>query len=216
VGSALRRAWDRTVISGLLDHAMAGVSPLRGELLREARGRVIEIGLGNGANLAHFGDGVEELVAIEPSEGLAEIASARLATWASSGSRARRYELIVAAAGEELPVDPRSFDAAVITFVLCTVPDPGAVLRGVRRALRPGAPLLVLEHVASRERGRRALQQAIRPVYSTFLGCDPARDTRAAIVASGLRDDAIRDVQLSLPFPISSGIIGRAIPSSDG
>jgi ubiquinone/menaquinone biosynthesis C-methylase UbiE len=205
--SVLRRAWEREVTGRLLDHGMQGVDRERELLLRDARGRVVEIGFGTGANLPFYPEGVSELVAIEPSLGLADRARARLADWE------RPHELVIASASRPLPLDARSFDAAVITFVLCSVRDVDAVLTETARLLRPGAPLLLAEHVAARSRSLRTMQRALRPAWGALLGgCDPARDTRALLARSGWDVGALRDVDLALPLPVRPGLLGVARP----
>lgn len=184
---------------------MRGVDPLRRELLRDVRGRVVEIGFGTGANLPFYPEGVTGLVAVEPSEGLADLARPRLEAWG------RPHQLVTASAARPLPLDAASFDAAVITFVLCSVRDVHAVLEETARLLRPGAPVYLAEHVAAAGGPLRATQRAIRPAWKTLVGgCDPARDTRALIERDAWDTRELRDVRLDLPFPVGPGIAGVA------
>lgn len=197
------RAYEREVLARLLDHGMSSLDPLRAELLAPVRGRVIEIGFGSGSNLPFYGSAVSELVAIEPAEGLAEIAGDRLRRWPG------RSSLIVADAMRALPVERASFDVAVLTFVLCSVPDVATVLGNVRDALSPGGRIVLAEHVLGESRARRAVQRAIAPVWSLALGgCDPARDTLGAIASTGLAIADLRPRALALPYPIASGLVG--------
>jgi ubiquinone/menaquinone biosynthesis C-methylase UbiE len=66
-------------------------------------------------------------------------------------ARSRRPAQVVEAPGEQLPLEDSSFDTVAMTLVLCTAPDPGAVLREVKRVLRPGGRLLFLEHVRAED-----------------------------------------------------------------
>jgi ubiquinone/menaquinone biosynthesis C-methylase UbiE len=66
-------------------------------------------------------------------------------------ARSRRPAQVVEAPGEQLPLEDSSFDPVAMTLVLCTAPDPGAVLREVKRVLRPGGRLLFLEHVRAED-----------------------------------------------------------------
>lgn len=201
----MRRVWEREVMGRLLDHAMHGVDHLRVELLRGASGRVLEIGFGTGTNLSFYPDGVTELIAVEPSEGLADRARARLERWG------RPHALVTASASRPLPLDARSFDAAVCTFVLCSVRDVDAVLAETARLLAPGAPLFLAEHVAARTGSLRALQRSIRPAWRLALGgCDPARDTRSLMTRAGWDTSALRDTTLELPLPVRPGLVGIA------
>jgi ubiquinone/menaquinone biosynthesis C-methylase UbiE len=197
--------WDREVLGTLLDHGMKSVDPLRARLLGAARGRVLEIGFGTGANLRFYPAAVESLVAVEPSEGFADTARARLAAWG------RPSELVVRSAADRLPLDAASFDSAVVTFVLCSVRDPVALLRETARLLRPGAPILLAEHVAAPDRARRAAQRAIRPAWKVILGgCDPMHDARRSLREAGLDDRDVADEELEMPWVVSSGIAGAA------
>lgn len=203
----VRRAWEREALGRLLDHGMRGVDPLRADLLRGVEGRVLEVGFGTGANLPFYGSSVHELVAVEPSEGLADRARERLAAWG------RPHELVIASASRPLPLDPASFDAVVITFVLCSVRDVGAVLRETARLLRPGAPLHLAEHVAASRGPLRIAQRAIRPAWGALLGgCDPARDTRALLADEGWDVAGLHEEALDLPLPVRPGLVGVARP----
>ncbi len=203
--STLRRIFDREVTSALLDHGMSAVDPMRRDLLAQARGRVIEIGLGSGTNVPFYPTTIDELVGIEPNAGLRESAARKLARFE------RPHRLIDASASRPLPLDPSSFDVAVITFVLCSVRDVRRVIAETLRVLKPGAPILLLEHVAAPDRRRRLVQRALRPAWQLALGgCDPARPTRALIREAGLDDRDLRDTALALPFPVSTGLVGIA------
>lgn len=207
MAGSLRRAFDREVMGALLDHGMHGVDPLRRDLLAQARGRVIEIGFGSGTNVPFYPASIDELVAVEPNEGLRESAARKLAGFAPP------HRLIDASASRELPLDPGSFDVAVITFVLCSVRDVRSVITQTLRVLKPGAPILLLEHIAAPDRRRRLVQRALRPAWSLVLGgCDPARETRTLVREAGLDDTALEDTPLALPFPVSSGLVGVARP----
>jgi SAM-dependent methyltransferase len=201
----LGKTYDREVLGRVLDATMRGVEPVRASLLAGARGRVVELGFGSGSNLPFYPDAVTSLVAVEPSEGLASLASQRLR---ESG---RAHEVIVATASRELPLEARSFDAVVLTFVLCSVKRVPELLAEARRLLAPGAPLLVAEHVLAPTRSLAMAQRLVRPVWMTALGgCDPARDTRSLLEAAGFDTSALRDEKLRLPYPVGSGLVGSA------
>lgn len=201
----LGRTYDREVLGRLLDAGMVSVEPVRTALLAGARGRVVELGFGSGSNLPFYPDAVSELVAVEPSEGLAELGRRRLE---ASG---RAHRVVVSSASRELPLDAHSFDAAVVTFVLCSVKRVPEMLAEVRRLLAPGGTLFVAEHVLAQTRGLARAQQLIRPVWKAVLGgCDPARDSRALLEAAGFDTSDVRDETLPLPRLASSGIVGVA------
>src|SRR4029453_11710351 len=88
---------------------------------------------------------------------------------------------------ERLPAGDATFDAAVTSLVLCSVPDVPATLAEIRRVLRPGAALRFFHHVRAAPPGVARLERVLDPrVWPTFVGgCHTHRDTRAAIEAAG-------------------------------
>ena len=131
---------------GLKATEEAGLREMRLETLAEARGRTIDLGAGTGANLALYPDAVTDLVLAEPDPHMAKQLRPKLA---QSG---RDAELVEAPA-ERLPFEDSSFDTAVFTLVLCTVPDPQAALAEAARVLKPGGKLLFVEHVRANDPG---------------------------------------------------------------
>jgi ubiquinone/menaquinone biosynthesis C-methylase UbiE len=156
-----------------------GLRELRHDLLAQAEGRCLEIGAGSGLNLEHWPAEVQ-LVASEPFEPMArqllqKVQSSRPATE------------VVVAAGESLPFPDGSFDTVALTLVLCTTPDPDAVLREVDRVLKPGGRFLFLEHVRARDGSLARWQDRLHaPWYVFGHGCHCNRDTPATLAASPL------------------------------
>jgi ubiquinone/menaquinone biosynthesis C-methylase UbiE len=184
-----------------------GQAELRDELLRGLSGRVLEVGAGTGINFPHYPASVNELVAVEPESYLrsrAEEAADRLPL---------EIRIVDGLAGE-LPFDDGSFDAAVVTFVLCSVPDQHRALLDLRRVLRPGGELRFLEHVRGRERRRARWQDAVDLVWPQLMGgCRPNRDTLAAIERSGFGVVRCRGFHFppgALAFPVAPRILGVA------
>jgi ubiquinone/menaquinone biosynthesis C-methylase UbiE len=149
----------------------------RRRLLAGARGAVLEIGGGTGANLAHYRD-VDRVTIAEPDPFMRHRIGPKL-------EDARVPVEVSAAGAEELPFPDGSFDTVVSTLVLCTVPDQASALDEVRRVLRPGGRLLFIEHV--RAAGSTARwQDRLEPLWGRLLGgCHPNRDTVLAIEEAG-------------------------------
>lgn len=149
----------------------------RERLLEDARGTVLEIGGGTGANLPYYRN-VDRVIVAEPDPFMRK----RLVTKLESA----RVPVEVSAAGAEaLPFPGGGFDTVVSTLVLCTVPDQVTALGEIRRVLGPGGRLLFIEHV--RATGSMARwQDRIEPLWGRLLGgCHPNRDTVAALGEAG-------------------------------
>ncbi|MGH3584266.1 MAG: class I SAM-dependent methyltransferase, partial [Mycobacterium sp.] len=119
---------------------IVGMRRRRRKLLAQAHGRVVEIGAGTGLNIAHYPDGLDELVFTEPDPGMRRKLVRRL-------DRRGREAVISGAAAERLPFANASVDTVVATLVLCTVAEPERALREIARVLRPGGQLLFIEHI---------------------------------------------------------------------
>jgi ubiquinone/menaquinone biosynthesis C-methylase UbiE len=146
------------------------VGAWRRRLAAQARGRVLEIGSGTGAQLRWYAPGTE-LTALEPDEGMRARLSAR-------APRARVPVTVVGGRAEDLPFAAGSFDTAVSAVALCTVSDPAVALAELRRVLVPGGTLLLLEHVHLAWEPGRALQTAAAPAWAAVAGgCRLDRDT---------------------------------------
>jgi len=164
----------------LLSGEIAGMRRMRHELLADAHGSVLEIGAGTGLNLRHYGDGVKELTITEPD-------AAMFAKLSKTAAGHRLNPRVVQAPAEQLPFEDASFDAVVSTMVLCTVADAAASLSEIRRVLRPGGTLLLIEHVQAAEGTKlRAAQNKLHGPWKAFAcGCNCNLDTDDLLVAAG-------------------------------
>ncbi len=175
-GRGFSALYDR----GLRGTEEAGLRRMRGEVLAEASGRTIELGAGTGANLGLYPEAVSELVLVEPDPHMLKQLRVKLAESSQDAA-------LVQAPAERLPFEDSSFDTAVFTLVLCTVPDPAAALAEVSRVLRPGGRMLFIEHVRDQDTGMARWQDRLeRPWRFLGDGCHCNRDTVATIEASPL------------------------------
>ena len=166
----------------------AGLREQRHDLLTQATGATIEIGAGTGLNLPHYPPAVTRLALIEPDPHMSRRLRRRAA-------RPGRDVEIRSASADRLPFPDASFDTAVVTFTLCSVPDEQAALREITRVLVPGGRLLFLEHVRSAD-PRIAAKQDKVPFPYPLIGCHPNRDTLREINASPLAVESVRTGEL--------------------
>src|SRR5437016_5013725 len=147
----------------------AGFDDRRAALLTGARGATLEIGAGTGLNLEHYPAAVTELVLTEPDPHMAR----KLRRKVEGSSRSAE---VVEAPAERLPFGDESVDTALATLVLCTTPEPAAVLAEVARVLKPGGGFLFLEHVRAQDAPLARWQDRVTPVTNyLFCGCHPNR-----------------------------------------
>lgn len=152
----------------------------RKELLHDLAGDVLEVGAGTGVNFALYPPGAK-VIACEPSLPMLAQAHRKLERVPPKAS----IELVHAGIGDEeleAHIPPGGFDAVVFTLVLCTIPHPEEAVLLVKKWLKPGGRLFVLEHIASERRMGRALQRAVEPVWTSLAeGCRLTRHTDAML-----------------------------------
>jgi len=173
-----------------------GLRDMRRETLSSASGRTIDLGAGTGANLGLYPDSVTELVLAEPDPHM-------LRKLRPKAEEAGVKAEIVQAGAEDVPFEDSSFDTAVFTLVLCTVPDPAAALAEAARILKPGGRLLFVEHVRSEDSGLARWQDRLeRPWHFFGDGCHCNRDTVATIEAAPFTVDGVEKTELPKSPPI--------------
>jgi ubiquinone/menaquinone biosynthesis C-methylase UbiE len=184
-----------------------GQAEHRRELLAGATGRAIEVGAGHGLNFKHYPDSVTEVVAVEPEPYLRELA-------AKAAGDAPVPVRVVGGLADSLPAEDGEFDVGVASLMLCSVPDQATALAEFHRVIRSGGELRFYEHVIADRRGLARFQRMVRPGWKLVAGgCNPDRDTAAAIEAAGFTIDHIRRfdfVPAPVELPAKPRILGRA------
>ena len=166
----------------LMDRVMRGLEfqQLRTDLLKNTEGEVLEIGLGTGLNLACYPPRVLRLRAVDPAPLLPVRVTERRAAVAFPVE-------IIHLSAERLPYDDEVFDCAVSTWTLCTIPDPLAALREIRRVLKPTGRFLFLEHGRSDNARTVAWQDRLNPIQNVIgCGCNLNRRIDQLISKAGL------------------------------
>ncbi|MEI7894810.1 MAG: methyltransferase domain-containing protein [Myxococcales bacterium] len=186
---------------------VAGLGRERERLVHDVRGAVLEVGCGTGLMFRHYHMDVD-LTALELDARFLRVAGERVH---DHGVRVR----LIQGDATKLPFDDGSFDFVVVALMLCSVPEPAAVLREIRRVLRRGGELRLLEHVRSPGRVAGRLMDLVDPAWLVLngQGCHLNRDPGRALVETGFRvveERALQIFSTALPaFPMRAI---RAVP----
>lgn len=178
---ALKRGRTRVEFFELISERFdrAGMYDKRRELVGDVEGRVLEIGCGTGRMFAHYPRGAR-LVALEPNPEFLPVAR-------RAADRAAASITLLSGSGEKLPFTAAAFDAVVLSMVLCSVPSVPTVLAEVKRVLRPGGELRLIEHGRSDRAVSAFLMDLFNPVWrlANGSGCNMNRDLVASLRAAG-------------------------------
>jgi len=187
--------WSERVVPRLADKSLSSkpIMELRRDVCGGLTDRVLEIGFGSGLNLAGLPAEVASVDAVEPSDVGWELSAERRA--ASPVPVAR-----VGLDGQRLAAPDASYDAVLSTFTLCTIPDVEAALAEVRRVLRPGGTVHLLEHGLAPDARVAGWQRRLDPLQGRVAaGCHLTRDAPALVEAAGFTVDRLE--QQYLPGP---------------
>ena len=202
--------WSKYVLPRLVESACKSREILeeRKRWVPEARGRVLELGVGSGLNLAFYDSArAERVTGVDPSPGL-------LAQCAPRAREAKVPVGLVLGHAERLDFAQGAFDTVLATYTLCSVLDPARVLAEVRRVLAPGGELLFVEHGISPDAGVRRWQRRLTPAWSRCGGgCRLDRDLPRALRDAGYRVEDLRSHYGDGPRVLSFTFEGRAQPA---
>lgn len=173
--------YEDHIFPHLLDWATRPLRRDREALVAEARGRVLELGVGTGANFPFYSDNATEIHGIEPCAAL--LGKAR--EQAQACPAPDRFMLSQGSA-EALPYPEDYFDTVVACLVFCTIPRPDVAASEMYRVLKPGGKVLTLEHVASNARWTGRLQKGLNPAWKHLAcGCHLTRHTADTFSRAG-------------------------------
>jgi ubiquinone/menaquinone biosynthesis C-methylase UbiE len=198
--------YDRWILPPILDLVMrqSQLKEYRREVVAAASGRVLEVGVSSGLNFPLYGKQVEIVVGIDPSPRLLAIARRR------AGAAGVRTELLQASA-TAIPLADSTVDTVVMTWTLCSITDPLAALREMRRVLKPDGRLLFVEHGLSPEPAIERWQHRLTPIWCRVAGgCHLDRKMDDLIRSAGFDLIDLRTEYASGPRPMTYMYIGRA------
>jgi SAM-dependent methyltransferase len=169
--------YSRVIFPRVCDWAMSDprMAALRGEVLTAAGGEILEIGFGTGLNLPHYPQHVRAITTVDPNPGMGRLARRRIT---QSGIRVDQREL----GGEELPFPDGSFDCAVSTWTMCSIPNLDRAMRELYRVLKPGGRFIFVEHGLSDVPKVQAWQRRLNPLQRRLGdGCRLDLDVEAVV-----------------------------------
>lgn len=185
--------YERYILPHIIDMSCGAPAILkqREKVVPLAEGRVLEVGMGSGLNLAYYNpDKVDLVFGLEPSEGMRQKARKNLA---AAPVEVKWLDL----PGEEIPLQDKSVDTVVLTYTLCTIADFRSALAGMRRVLKPGGALLFCEHGEAPDESVRRWQRRINPFWKVIAGgCNLNRPIPKNITEAGFTIDKLESMYL--------------------
>ena len=182
----------------------------RQKVVPRARGKILEIGLGAGHNIPHYDhERVDRVIGIDPCETSWQLAQERV--------NAVPFDVeFLAGSAEDIPLDDDSVDSVLLTFALCTIPDPLAALSEAMRVMRPGGELVFCEHAQAPDESVQRWQTRINPLWKRLAGgCNLNRDIVGLIRTAGFDINELEQMYLpNTPRIAGFNVWGTAIPRS--
>jgi ubiquinone/menaquinone biosynthesis C-methylase UbiE len=192
--------YAKHILPRFIDLAMRNkdTTRVRADWVPHARGDVLEVGIGSGLNLPFYSAEVHRVYGVEPSPELQKMARERMA------GQAIKVEFLLQSAEDDLPLSDRSIDTVVMTWTLCSIPDPLKALRQMKRVLKAGGRLIFVEHGRAPDSSVAAWQDRLNPVWKRIGGgCHLNRKIDELLVQAGFQIEELRTTYLPGPRPMT-------------
>jgi len=188
--------YNKHILPLCLDKA-CGIGPItkqREKIVPLAEGVVLEIGIGSGQNLPHYNpDKVHKIIGVDPDEHIWKRSKKRRAAAPFTVER-------IGLSGEDIPLEKNMADSVVVTYSLCTIPDPVTALHEMIRILKPGGKILFSEHGKAPDAKVHKWQNRIDPVWKKIAGgCHSGRDIPEIFRQADLKFDDLQEMYIPGP-----------------
>jgi ubiquinone/menaquinone biosynthesis C-methylase UbiE len=171
--------------------------PWREQLWAMVNGaNVLEVGVGTGKNLPYYPNGAH-ITGIDLTPGMLEQARRKAHAFEFNS----RVSLQIGDA-QALDFPDNSFDTALATFVFCSVPDPVLGLREMKRVVRPGGKVLLLEHMRSPNSVLGYLMDLLNPLVVRMMGANINRRTVENVRKAGLEIEQVEGLGMGGIFKL--------------
>ena len=202
------KLYERHVLPKVLD-ACCSTKPVnyqRNKIVPDAKGKILEIGIGSGINIPFYNKAnVEKIYGLDPSEELNHIAQKKAIN--------NNVEIDFLLNGaEEIPLPSNSMDTILITYTLCTIQDLESSLKEIRRVMKDDAVMLFCEHGIAPDANVMRWQNRVNPLWGKlFGGCNINRNIPEIIQSSGFTLNSLDQMYLpSTPKIVGYNYWGKA------
>lgn len=199
--------YGKYVLPRLIDLAMRNqeTARLRAAVIPQARGEVLEVGIGSGLNLPFYSEQVQRVYGVEPSLELQQMARRKIL------SPSIEVAFLSQSAEEALPLPDASIDTVVITWTLCSIPDTSKALQQMYRVLKKHGRLIFVEHGRAPDPSVARWQERLTPLWKRMTGgCHLDRKVDDLLRAAGFRITELTKSYLPGPRPMTYTYWGLA------
>lgn len=200
--------YEKRILPFILNAAMdqKPIRYQRKKVVPHAEGRILEIGIGSGLNLSFYDPTkVEKIWGLDPS--------AELRVYAEKEAAKVPFDVeFIGLDAEEIPLDDASVDTVLMTYTLCTIPDPVTALKGMRRVLKPGGKLIFCEHGKAPDESVQRWQNRLNPIWKKIGGgCNLNRKIPMLIEEGGFNVADLDTMYIPGPRPMTFNYWGSAV-----